>query len=256
VLRLGTVALNCTGDRAWVWAQRHRAALRAAPSCACPGVITEGETEARAGANQAAAPNPPDPSASAPTEQPSPAPLACPPAPCSPTAQPLGRGRETARKHRQTREGGWEQGWVWGEAEPPLGSGPAPQGRHGPCSCPPPVRGAGGGAVGGTRRGQGAGSTYSTGSWERAEASPAPPGRRTGERKGVRAPRPALAPRLMLHRLTSSWSRMALSCSSFLAQYLASSSGISARAKTPLGAQTPRETASQLLGLPDRIPQS
>lgn len=108
---------------------------------------------------------------------------------------------------------------------------------------------------GGPTAGQGQGSTYSTVSHAQAEAFPAPPGRHTGERGAgegscwQHCPCP-LTPGLAA--LTSSWSLMALSCSSFLAQYLASSSGISVRAKTPAGAQTSHKTAFKLLGPQDQ----
>lgn len=107
----------------------------------------------------------------------------------------------------------------------------------------------------GSHTGQGQSSTYSTVSHAQAEAFPAPPGRHTGERGAgegscwQHCPCP-LSPGVAA--LTSSWSRMALSCSSFLAQYLASSSGISARAKTPVGAQTSPKTALKLLGPQDQ----
>lgn len=61
--------------------------------------------------------------------------------------------------------------------------GPATQGRHRPCCSAPPAW-----ETRGTGRGQS--STYSTGSCERPAASPAPPGRHTGERdRQVRAVR-------------------------------------------------------------------
>lgn len=110
-------------------------------------------------------PNPPDLSASAPTEQPCPQPhrplprfprgpslsdpLPCPATHFSPTAQPHRRahtlwGREKAKKHQQTQESGNRAGnRVWGEAEPHLGWGSTPQGKHRHHSCTSPVWGLG-----------------------------------------------------------------------------------------------------------------
>lgn len=114
-----------------------------------------------------------------------------PPHPCplrlSPTGElpHCGAGRQQRNTGRHGREDGNRDGdRVWGEVEPHLGWGPAPQGRHGPHSCASPMWGAGGTVQwGGPAAQQGQGSTYSTGSCERAEAFPAPPGRHTGERQ-------------------------------------------------------------------------